>query len=458
MPQSREGPTCQPEAGSRWSTIKAAPERDSRIAGQPHAEQQARPCACRRALSSFRLLHSAFTVSLSFVFRFRLPHARAALMQPALKRRAVARQPNQARAGAAPANLTASGPSSSSSAVPAVGLSTAAVPPSCSSAGDDDSEAAWDRAWAADGEEEEEAEQDEVGYLWGMNIVTGEVRDDTTGNEASDAEARRRRGLVQFSYGTYEGVELSASEVRKLKAEERASLLASRKLVLVLDLDHTLLNSATLHELSTEQADAVAAAAGVPKWTVPPEPAPAVSAAAAELVVEGEEDLIEEEEDDEGGGAAEEVSCGQEAGGAHAAAAGAVAAGGVAAAPGAAAASAPGPGSSGSASAVATGTPAVPRAGAVTDGLHWLPQLGLWTKLRPGLREFLKATVGQFELYVYTMGARRYAAAVVELLDPDGGLGLRGKDRVIASEDSTSRRLKGLDVVLGAEETTVSQK
>jgi RNA polymerase II C-terminal domain phosphatase-like 3/4 len=371
-------------------------------------------------------------------------------MQPALKRRAVVRQ----RAGAAPADPTGS-------AVSASGLPATSVPPSCSS--DDDSQSAWDRAWAADAEDEaEEAEQDGVGYLWGMNIVTGEVRGDTTGSEASDAEARRRRGLVQFTYGTYEGVELSASEVRKLKAEERASLLASRKLVLVLDLDHTLLNSATLHELSTQQADAVAAAAGVPKWTVPP--APAVSAAAAELVVEGEEDLIEEEEeggeaggDGDGaeGGAADGLSCR-----AHMNGAAADTASGVASAPSAAAASSSaGPSSSdghaAGAAASVVGAPVGAPGGAV--GLHWLPHLGLWTKLRPGLNDFLRATVGQFELYVYTMGARKYAAAVVEVLDPDGNLGLRGKDRVIASEDSTSRRLKGLDVVLGAEETTVSE-
>lgn len=310
-----------------------------------------------------------------------------------------------------------------------------------------------DRAWAEEALPSHQAEgEDEVGYLWGMNIVTGELRDQLPG----DDDEKRKEGLVQFSYGTYEGVQLSHSEVAKLKAEERASLIASRKLVLVLDLDHTLLNSAMLHELSIEQADAVAAAAGVPKWTVPPE-APPVSAAAAAASLVHDDDLIEEEEEEE-----EEATCGKEADGqdgepALAPASAPIPALAPAGDPAAAPASAPAPARAPAAEAggsAAANTPLL--AGAErAEGLHWLPQLGLWTKLRPGLHEFLHAIVEKFELYVYTMGARKYAAAVVELLDPDGSAGLRGHDRVIASEDSTSRRLKGLDVVLGAEETTL---
>jgi len=350
-------------------------------------------------------------------------------MEPASKRRAVARRPTDASPTDPP------GPSPWDS-----GQAASSSTPSSSGAAEDDSASAWDKAWADEGDEEE----DEVGFLWGMNIVTGAVRNDASGGAgASEAEVRKERGLVQFSYGTYEGVQLSVAEVRKLKAEERASLLASRKLVLVLDLDHTLLNSATLRELSTEQADAVAAAAGVPKWTVPPEPppdpSPSPAMAAAALV--DDDDLIEEEEEEEGGEGEESGATGG----------GDDAGDGVEEAAAPAPAAAPSPATAEDASG---GSEAVP-GGGKTEGLHWLAPLGLWTKLRPGLRAFLLALVDKFELYVYTMGARRYAAAVVELLDADGSLGLRGKDRVIASEDSTSRRLKGLDVVLGAEETTV---
>ena len=53
-------------------------------------------------------------------------------------------------------------------------------------------------------------------------------------------------------HGTYGGLELGRSEVRRIKAEEKGKLLAARKLVLVLDLDHTLLNSAVYHELTPE--------------------------------------------------------------------------------------------------------------------------------------------------------------------------------------------------------------
>eukprot|EP00965_Chrysotila_dentata_P094587 3127440-Pleurochrysis_carterae.AAC.1 len=73
------------------------------------------------------------------------------------------------------------------------------------------------------------------------------------------------------------------------------------------------------------------------------------------------------------------------------------------------------------------------------------------TKLRPGVRAFLKGLSSMYELHVYTMGAKRYAAEMVKLLDPDGRLGLRGTDRVIGKEDSTAKHLKSLDVVIGKE-------
>ena len=34
----------------------------------------------------------------------------------------------------------------------------------------------------------------------------------------------------------------------------------------------------------------------------------------------------------------------------------------------------------------------------------------MWTKLRPGIRAFLAGAAELFELYVYTMGAKAYAA------------------------------------------------
>ena len=42
----------------------------------------------------------------------------------------------------------------------------------------------------------------------------------------------------------------------------------------------------------------------------------------------------------------------------------------------------------------------------------------MWTKLRPGVREFLEAARGLFDLHIYTMGDREYAGEMARLLDP----------------------------------------
>jgi hypothetical protein len=44
----------------------------------------------------------------------------------------------------------------------------------------------------------------------------------------------------------------------------------------------------------------------------------------------------------------------------------------------------------------------------------------LWTKLRPGVHGFLSGLRSLYELHIYTMGDREYAAAMAELLDPAG--------------------------------------
>ncbi|KAG1672556.1 hypothetical protein FOA52_010656 [Chlamydomonas sp. UWO 241] len=52
--------------------------------------------------------------------------------------------------------------------------------------------------------------------------------------------------------------------------------------------------------------------------------------------------------------------------------------------------------------------------------LFRLNTLGMWTKLRPGVREFLRRAAEKFELWIHTNGSRAYADAVVDLLDPHG--------------------------------------
>ena len=50
----------------------------------------------------------------------------------------------------------------------------------------------------------------------------------------------------------HEGLEMSSAELDRAKAEEKTRVLNSGKLLVVLDLDHTLLNSARFSELSQE--------------------------------------------------------------------------------------------------------------------------------------------------------------------------------------------------------------
>ena len=48
--------------------------------------------------------------------------------------------------------------------------------------------------------------------------------------------------------------------------------------------------------------------------------------------------------------------------------------------------------------------------------------LGLYTKLRPGVRDFLANAATRFELHVSTMGSQSYALAMAKILDPKGTL------------------------------------
>ena len=84
--------------------------------------------------------------------------------------------------------------------------------------------------------------------------------------------------------------------------------------------------------------------------------------------------------------------------------------------------------------------------------LFYLPAINLWTKLRPGTRAFLAKCSERYELAVYTHGDRAYAAAMARLLDPHGEL---FGGRVISQGDSTRAHRKSLDVVLGSDLTTL---
>jgi hypothetical protein len=298
----------------------------------------------------------------------------------------------------------------------------------------------------------------------GMNILTGRSQEEDEAEAAAKAKASAapRHGgsvgdshasqetapakMVELRYGSYQGLQLSKAEVRKIKAEECRELLARRKLSLVLDLDHTLLNSALYAELDQEQGNLLEAwkagqggdssctgGPGSDDEKLSPEELERRRQVAAELA-RGEQAKKELEleiamREREAEGVHGKPSC-QE--------------------PDAAA----GHATAGSSSGDKPAAGIVDRS-AQGEMLFHLRHIGMWTKLRPYVREFLAASSELCELYVYTMGARAYANEMVGLLDPTGALGLRQSDRVIAKEDCTVSHVKDLDVILGSERTTL---
>jgi len=81
----------------------------------------------------------------------------------------------------------------------------------------------------------------------------------------------------------------------------------------------------------------------------------------------------------------------------------------------------------------------------VVDGLHHMQELGMWTKIRPGVPDMLECLSAKFQLSVYTMGERLYAKKIASLLDPTGRL---FSDRVVSRHEGTSTDYKSLDVLL----------
>jgi TFIIF-interacting CTD phosphatase-like protein len=197
---------------------------------------------------------------------------------------------------------------------------------------------------------------------------------------------------------------VSADEAARIATDGVNRLLASRRLVLVLDLDHTLLNTVrdcdlvgeerqramqqlqkqntVLHRQHYQQDPAAAEH----------RPLLAYSAAAA----------------------AEEPA---EAADAEAAA--------TDAAPTAAAAAGSSPNISSSTGTSYSGNPWEPepkqqeQQQALRPRLFHLADKGLWTKLRPGVESFLSRVSQLYELHIYTMGDKGYAGLMADLLDPE---------------------------------------
>ncbi|THG15097.1 hypothetical protein TEA_014014 [Camellia sinensis var. sinensis] len=94
--------------------------------------------------------------------------------------------------------------------------------------------------------------------------------------------------------------------------------------------------------------------------------------------------------------------------------------------------------------------PVLPRtfANVPRGSLFRLDSIHMMTKLRPFVHSFLKEASNLFEMYIYTMGERPYALEMANLLDPGK---VYFSSRVIAKDDGTQRHQKGLDVLLGQE-------
>ncbi|XP_028802078.1 RNA polymerase II C-terminal domain phosphatase-like 3 [Neltuma alba] len=92
--------------------------------------------------------------------------------------------------------------------------------------------------------------------------------------------------------------------------------------------------------------------------------------------------------------------------------------------------------------------------------LFRFPHMGMWTKLRPGIWNFLEKASKLFELHLYTMGNKLYATQMAKVLDPKGVLFAgrvisRGDDTDLFDGDERVPKSKDLEGVLGMESAVV---
>ncbi|KAI6677337.1 hypothetical protein NL676_038133 [Syzygium grande] len=86
--------------------------------------------------------------------------------------------------------------------------------------------------------------------------------------------------------------------------------------------------------------------------------------------------------------------------------------------------------------------------------------MGMWTKLRPGIWNFLEKASKLYELHLYTMGNKLYATEMAKVLDPKGVLFAgrvisRGDDSDSFDSDDRCPKSKDLEGVLGMESSVV---
>ncbi|KAL5552578.1 hypothetical protein UlMin_039979 [Ulmus minor] len=92
--------------------------------------------------------------------------------------------------------------------------------------------------------------------------------------------------------------------------------------------------------------------------------------------------------------------------------------------------------------------------------LFRFPHMGMWTKLRPGVWNFLEKASKLFEMHLYTMGNKLYATEMAKVLDPKGVLFAgrvisRGDEGGSLDSDERAPKSKDLEGVLGMESAVV---
>lgn len=92
--------------------------------------------------------------------------------------------------------------------------------------------------------------------------------------------------------------------------------------------------------------------------------------------------------------------------------------------------------------------------------LYRFAHMGMWTKLRPGVWNFLEKASKLFELHLYTMGNKLYATEMAKVLDPKGTLFAgrvlsRGDDGDPFDGDERVPKSKDLEGVLGMESAVI---
>ena len=249
----------------------------------------------------------------------------------------------------------------------------------------------------------------------------------------------------------HEGLELSNDELEKAKREEKTRVLLSGKLLLVLDLDHTLLNSARFADLTQDDHDVLGRIVAARACADAGGSEEDIAKAAKEAVPHRpDRSMIDREEGREDADGKSSSRIPKETKGAEDDAL-------------------PGDGFKSSddelseklkqtteppgmdpltESPVSMSDTHFPGCSPPLKHTYCLRHLALFTKLRPSAHAFLRAASELCQLYIYTMGDKRYAAEMACLLDPGGTL---FGGRIISNQESTNARVKDLDIVLGAD-------